>query len=902
MRWRFRMSDINRGSEWRKWDLHLHSPYNLIQGKGSYPAVQTNEDIKNVNTQFIQAIKAAGLSAIGLTNYIKFDDRDFILKEELEKEGIAVFMNLELRLTVANKEDQLLDYHIVFSDEVSKDEIDIFLARLNVQTGDKTISAKMIDLANINKATLDFGDIHNTLKDMSSMLNGKYLTAFLSRGHGHAIGEGKYQTVYERVARESDIVLHSSSLIENLKQDRNYWLHYSSYKKPVLQSSDAHCFEAIGVEKRVVESKHNDKEGVYPEGEQYFVYTANFSWIKADLSFDGLRQIIFEPEGRVAYGIESPDKKSDYLVIDHVDYKNKTLLFNGGLNAIIGGRSTGKSTLLKSIAKKQGEIDDVDHTLMNEGYDFSVIWRDGNEDPSREVEYISQNYMQEVAENPSLLNEIIKKILRNKDLLNKEDQYSRDVSELKSVLSQSVQKYFDTVSKYQNLQKPEGDLTGVDKQINNLESQIQGILINNHFTESEKVAFEKIEKEIVEIAESLKGVDEEIHKLETLKHHPTLELNSQFQYYMDRLSDVNKDLIDSEISALLSEVNSRISQTIETRIIAIRQDKVTLQRKQQSYTSQKIYKKGLAIRGSSNILSQLYESRQIEINKRNQIESYDQERIQLWEEINQEMRNLATGFVKYKSLVDKLAADYELSAGDLTIKLNVRRLTFEDRIDFLNSRDRANREFISMFDEMEFDDDQMYAYLINMFPLHTESIEFKFNRNQNIGDLIKAIFVNDWFDYDYEIIYQGDSFKQMSQGKKAFVVLQLLLDYSDNRKPILIDQPEDSLDNRAIYNELRKYIVNKKNERQIIVVTHNPNIVVGADAENVIVANQHSAQTPNENSIKFDYVNGALENSKTKDSAITEILNQQGIREHVFEILEGGKEAFEKREQKYNVK
>lgn len=118
----------------------------------------------------------------------------------------------------------------------------------------------------------------------------------------------------------------------------------------------------------------------------------------------------------------------------------------------------------------------------------------------------------------------------------------------------------------------------------------------------------------------------------------------------------------------------------------------------------------------------------------------------------------------------------------------------------------------------------------------------------------------------------------------------------------MIDQPEDSLDNRAIYHELRKYLVQKKDERQIIVVTHNPNIVVGADAENVIVANQHSPQTPNDREIKFDYINGALENSSLRNSSIKDILGQQGIREHVFEILEGGKEAFEKREQKYKMK
>ena len=146
----------------------------------------------------------------------------------------------------------------------------------------------------------------------------------------------------------------------------------------------------------------------------------------------------------------------------------------------------------------------------------------------------------------------------------------------------------------------------------------------------------------------------------------------------------------------------------------------------------------------------------------------------------------------------------------------------------------------------------------------------------------------------------------MSDGKKAFVVLKLLLEFSNKKCPILIDQPEDSLDNRAIYNELVTYIRKKKTERQIILVTHNPNIVVGADAENVIVANQHGTDSLNENGMKFQYVNGSLEYTKKRpknyDSKKDLVLTSQGIREHVCEILEGGEKAFQERENKYGFK
>lgn len=156
-----------------------------------------------------------------------------------------------------------------------------------------------------------------------------------------------------------------------------------------------------------------------------------------------------------------------------------------------------------------------------------------------------------------------------------------------------------------------------------------------------------------------------------------------------------------------------------------------------------------------------------------------------------------------------------------------------------------------------------------------------------------------WYSLNYELSYQGDLFRQMSEGKQAFVVLKLLLEFSDKKCPILIDQPEDSLDNRAIYNELVKYIKTKKTERQIILVTHNSNVVVSADAENVIVANQDGNDSHNRDGIRFQYVNGALEFTKPKDPSENIVLYAQGIREHVCDILEGGKDAFVKREQKY---
>src|SRR5690606_31886141 len=118
------------------------------------------------------------------------------------------------------------------------------------------------------------------------------------------------------------------------------------------------------------------------------------------------------------------------------------------------------------------------------------------------------------------------------------------------------------------------------------------------------------------------------------------------------------------------------------------------------------------------------------------------------------------------------------------------------------------------------------------------------------------------------------------------VLLKLLIYLSQEEYPILIDQPESDLDNRSVYVDLVRFIKEKKKERQIIAVTHNPNLVVAADAEEVVVANQRGQDPTKENrQYQFEYVSGALENALPEDASEQAVLYQKGIREHVCEIL-----------------
>ena len=111
----------------------------------------------------------------------------------------------------------------------------------------------------------------------------------------------------------------------------------------------------------------------------------------------------------------------------------------------------------------------------------------------------------------------------------------------------------------------------------------------------------------------------------------------------------------------------------------------------------------------------------------------------------------------------------------------------------------------------------------------------------------------------------NDNIEVMSPGKKALVLLRLLINLEESKCPILIDQPEDDLDNRSVFDELIPFIRRKKKERQIIVVTHNANVVIGADAEEIIIANQ--TRSKSENKEKWvEYRLGSIENDNPEQS------------------------------------
>jgi ABC-type cobalamin/Fe3+-siderophores transport system ATPase subunit len=138
----------------------------------------------------------------------------------------------------------------------------------------------------------------------------------------------------------------------------------------------------------------------------------------------------------------------------------------------------------------------------------------------------------------------------------------------------------------------------------------------------------------------------------------------------------------------------------------------------------------------------------------------------------------------------------------------------------------------------------------------------------------------------YGIEYEGVAIEQLSPGMRGIVLLLLYLavDRQDLR-PLIVDQPEENLDPRSVFLELVPHFRQARKRRQVIIVTHNANLVVNTDADEVIIAT--SSPAPDDGLPTISYKCGSLENAD--------------IRRTVCEILEGGERAFLERERRYRL-
>jgi ABC-type lipoprotein export system ATPase subunit len=204
--------------------------------------------------------------------------------------------------------------------------------------------------------------------------------------------------------------------------------------------------------------------------------------------------------------------------------------------------------------------------------------------------------------------------------------------------------------------------------------------------------------------------------------------------------------------------------------------------------------------------------------------------------------------------------------------------------------DGGNKKLKEIFDGKDLDDKNEIKLILNKIIEYLEvdqRQEFK-DKNRYIDDQIKNPL--DFYNYLFSLDYLKENYKlrlgkkdldELSPGERGALLLVFYLMLDKNDIPLVIDQPEDNLDNQSIAQILVPFIKEAKTKRQIIMVTHNPNLAVVADAEQIIYVNIDKKSGKNE----FSFKSGAIENPE--------------INKCIVNVLEGTMPAFDKRRLKY---
>lgn len=900
---------MNRGSEWRIWDLHIHTPETAKNNQFGDAAVAW--------PSYIDKLEVTNYAVYGITDY--FSINNYLKVKKYQEAGRLqrsyILPNIELRIEPVTGRGTPVNIHVLMDPSLSEAEIDReffralkfrynesdyscctddLIALGRVLAGDPTFSEKAAINKAIGEMVISYSDLRNVVE--KSFFKGRIIIALSNSSNDGNSGlhkqEGGLEAVRSEIYKMSDIIFSGNP------KDIDYFLGKATSVddvitkrgglKPCVTGTDAHCL---------------DKVGVFTEGRK--------TWIKADPSFEGLKQILFEPEDRVRISDSKPENKYDYDVIDRIELNSantwhQIIYLNQNLNAIIGGRSTGKSTLLASLASSFNSVDDVDNKeYINQLRDsVHVFWRDGQENSDKYIEYFPQNKISKVAE-PHETDRLLMDILLGKEDIKVEyDKHKSYLASKFSTIQTNVALYFEKrrlFTEKKQFIKSIGDEKGIRLEIAKLEKQRDEI--------QSKLTDKKI------ILESYLKEAEEISKKQAIISLLTKESDALKAHQHDNFLIANRSITITELSAEhatslaeainKAQVNANAEVLTEIKKLLTTDEQLISSNKAEivEIQSKPDYQEGKLIFEANKSLTDII--RQLEeLNKKLALIIQETEAAKkIHEEIKDIGNNLITSHTAYLDAMNDIAFKMRLQYEDVVLtSVIVLRSTLNQALsECISLRSAAMNELIERVvsgykKQTKADIDTCLREILNM----ALRGEIPFKSGYDAQSFMSRILSENWFTLSLNVEYDGDNLRDMSPGKRSFVVLKLLLDFSDKKCPILIDQPEDNLDNRAIYSDLVRYIRKKKRDRQIILVTHNPNIVVGADSEEVIIANQNGKNSPNENGIKFQYLCGSLENSKerTGNESIP-MLDRCGIREHVCDILEGGEHAFRDRENKY---
>ncbi|WP_270304078.1 TrlF family AAA-like ATPase [Baileyella intestinalis] len=926
------MQHFERGSEWRRWDLHIHTPGTIKndQYEGSSSEEKWNNFYDAISLYIGDAsdpLKA--IEVIGITDYLSIDNYlKIVADKRLPKSINLVLPNVELRMIPFAKNSPV-NIHCIFDPEIVDELQGRFFSKLTFPyrgssynashdelvrlgrdfKGDQSLPQDVAYEIGISQFVLEFSTL-KSIFDNDSELRDHCIIVISNSSSDGASGIVEHSAYFmgnesQMDATRSAMYQFADMIFSGKDSDIKYFIGASADDentvkkkcgslKPCIHGSDAHSCKGL----------------FEPKEKRY-------CWIKADPTFNGFRQVLFEPKDRVRISQIMPETKPDYQVIDKVeicddDFAPTPIYFNDKLTCIIGGKSTGKSLLLHNMALTidPEQVEDkatVTGSRNKVIQDIKVYWRDGAvsqkglNSQEHKIVYIPQTYLNRLSDEHEELTEI-DKIIHDIVMLNVEAKKSYDdmnqrLASLKAEIDRAIytliQQYIDWQNRVETLAEI-GTRSGIEKEIKKLEGEKEKLSKELSLSEDEISTYDEATKTIATLNGEISCVEKYIAIIQEIQS-------------LVALLDIDYDLPDDLSEAIKKAGEKAIEaadNTWRTEQLALLKGLMDKLNALQEERGQKVaIAEPLAVKISENeAIKKISDSLQAEEEKLLRFNETEGQANKSKEKYDGLLKTLARSFIKYRDLhqvyADSINDNTSLAAEDLEFSvetpfrreafIQVIRSSFDRRTSFkaVIDLDNCTEEWVT---------EDNVLRLIDAVVSGTIHL----TKNKNPENVLREL-LGDWYNSAYRVSMDGDLIDEMSPGKKALVLLKMLISLAESTCPILVDQPEDDLDNRSIFGELIPFIKKKKIMRQVIVVTHNANVVLGADADEIIVANQDGKNSPNKQ-FRFEYRTGSIEDDMPEESGRTDTLGKQGIQQQICDILEGGQSAFDLRKHKYRM-
>ena len=964
-------TDFSKGSVWSYWDLHLHAPGTLF-----------NDQFKGDWDAYLKVIEESEVQVLGVTDY--FSLKCFLALKKYKDDGRlknvqAIIPNIEIRMTPATRRGAGVNSHLLIDPQI--DEIERKVQRLfqSFEFGYDGENYRgdvdgLVELGRAfsrnqsleEQAALKVGAQQFKISPQA-LLKARKENAWMqesvligvSAGNDGLSGlrhDGQFRATHDEICRLADFIFSGS------EADISYWgLKRAEFVKEVkdlggpkacLHGCDAHDIQSL----------------LKPANDR-------MCWIKAEHTFEGLRQAILEPLERVEIGPTNPSLRIDQAqVIDHISISNHSGWFttekislNHSLVSIVGKKGSGKSALAELIAVAAGHeiAKDDKRAFLNRAapvladIEVELTWGDGGKsaykggkssDATSRVRFLSQSFVDElcssedkgarlaqeieavvfdfvdVAERGTATNFKELRTLRTKSISINQQNVRKKLETLNVEAQKLHERRAELPQKVNNLEQLEKQKAAADKEIASLQT-----VENKEYFERMEVLnglLQGAQKNISVERERLAVIDEistlagnlgrEIVDFRSRITSKASEASLDIAEILSFFPEIQEPKLAQSIEAIRNPVEAKISELIgaaderEGITLAALKSQLAALNKEQSddqVRRDKLLKLSAAREKLIEQLTKLTEDIQsIQVKERDRLEANREQRIALYKQYAELV------FAEQRVLQDLYAPVQEfLGAGsenekrlELDLRFNVdeerwftqareiinrsRNLNWSgDIVSYSDLEDLARKTVLKAWESgnVEQIELEMRSFLEEIRKGDDTDRDF-LRSSKTYEDFLSWLYDTSFVSVSYSLRYDKTPIEKLSPGTRGIILLVLYLGISkDDRRPLIVDQPEENLDNDSIYADLVGYFREAKRDRQVILVSHNPNLVVNTDSEQVIIA---EATKRDDGSPEITYIGGAIED-KARGAKST--LGQ------VCTVLEGGPTAFGGRRAKY---